>query len=82
MVTTIVSGVLNLLPSITLPDWLGTSISAVSGAFSHAGLYGEWLPLTAIVGGIAFIGVCSGIAWAIKLFRVGVSMGTGGGGAT
>ena len=78
---TVFGALLNFLPHLTLPSWVASATSSIASMFEGAGKFSQWVPLPAIVGGIAFIFVCSAIAWSIKFGRIAVSLFTGGGGS-
>lgn len=72
--------VLGLMPTVSLPGWFTTSTNTLSSSLAAIGGYGNWLPLVAIGNGVAFILACFGVAFAVRGFRVVLSLFTGGGG--
>jgi uncharacterized membrane protein len=80
MLVFVLVGVLSILPTVPVPDWLTGADSAIGTVFQDAGLMSVWFPIglatTILValGGIWLAGL------AVKFARIVISLMTGGGG--
>lgn len=72
--------VLGLMPQVSLPSWFQAAATTLDDALTTIGGYGQWMPLGAIGNGIAFVLLCFGIAFGVRVFRMVLSLFTGGGG--
>lgn len=73
-------GVLSIIPSVGVPDWMSTS-GPVASVFQAAGSMGAWFPVALV--STVLLSVC-GIwlaAFGIKGARIVISLLTGGGGS-
>lgn len=81
MLTTLVKGVLDLLPSSNPPGWFMSAGDAWSGLMAQVGLLGTWMPVTLATNVTAAILGSMGVGFAIKVVRLVVSYFTAGGGS-
>lgn len=73
--------VLGLFPSISLPTWFGDVITQVQAGVTPVLALGHWVPLGAIGTTAALILTVFGACLAIRIARIALSVGTGGGGS-
>jgi hypothetical protein len=73
--------VLGLFPEVARPAWLDSAITTLADGIGYIPLLDNWFPLEAIANSILFILLCLGVAFAIRAFRMGLSLVTGGGGS-
>lgn len=73
---------IGLFPAWSRPAWVDDAANTFTGILANVGPFGYFIPLGTIGMCLLYIVSAVGVAWAIKLFRVTISMATGGGGAT
>jgi len=72
---------IGLLPTWSLPSWVSDTASTVTGWLSGVGSLGYFVPLGPLAACMALIFAAFAIGFTIRVFRIGYSMFTGGGGA-
>lgn len=72
---------LDLMPDVTLPAWIGTSTTALGTALGHITLLDNWIPVQAIGHVVVFILGCFTVAFGVRVGRMLISLFTGGGGS-
>lgn len=77
----VASFVVGLFPSVTLPDWFTSTSAYIAEAVTSASAFSRMLPVTALRLSFVFLLACLAAAFAIRLFRIGLSAFTGGGGS-
>lgn len=77
----LVAFLVGLIPGWSPPTWFFDAQRFLANGLEDVAGYALWMPLPAIGAGIAFMLVCSGIALAIRLGRMLLSVTTGGGGS-
>jgi hypothetical protein len=80
-VVTVVEAFLNLLPDWTLPDWWASAASTWSDTAGRIDELGMWVPVSAIINGAIFLLAVMGIALAVRVGRIALSLLTAGGGS-
>lgn len=73
--------VIGLFPEVERPDWLDSVVTTIADGLQSASHYGQWIPLGAVGGSIAFVLACFAAAFAIRVVRMALSLFTGGGGS-
>lgn len=73
--------VLGLLPSFTPPAWMADLAGYVSSGLGAFSSLSYWIPVGAVGTVVALVVVVQGIALALKLARMVLSVVTGGGGS-
>ena len=77
----IFASLLGLVPSFTLPAWYYTMMPFWASFFETAEGFRVWIPFDAVKNVLAFSLVVFGVIIAIRVFRVMLSLFTGGGGS-
>lgn len=80
----IVSGftsLLAMLPDYTAPDFVATAITFWTGVLAAASGMSQWINFPAISTAALFIGGATVTAITLKIFRMIVSLASGGGGS-
>lgn len=77
----VVSALLGLLPTVTMPAWIASTTSALTSMLVNIAQLGAWIPLGAFGKCLAFVLLCSGVAVTARLTRIAISHVTGGGGS-
>jgi hypothetical protein len=72
--------VLSILPTWTIPSWVGSATSTISGWMSNVGAVGYFIPLGVITTCFALVLAAGAAALTIRFIRIGASFMTGGGG--
>ena len=76
----VVGFLLDLLPTVTVPDWLSAS-GPMATVMTYAGSMGAWFPAQLVVTVLLGVLAAWGVAFAIKLARIVASFFTAGGGS-
>lgn len=73
--------IIGLFPSWSLPGWVSSTATTISGWLANVGSLGYFIPLGPIATVAALILGAVTIGFTIRILRIGYSMVTGGGGA-
>lgn len=79
--TTVLAFLLGLFPTITLPSWVDTATSYVQQGVAFANGWGAWVPLAAVRNSLLFLLLVGGVVFSVRVFRIALSLFTGGGGS-
>jgi hypothetical protein len=85
LLVTPIAWMIGLLPTFSLPDFLGTGggsiASGMTGFFGYIGSFTNWLPGYALAPAFAWVATCVAVAIGVKLVRIVASFLTFGGGS-
>lgn len=73
--------VIGLMPTWSLPSWVSSTASTITGWLSGLGALGYFVPLGPLAACLALVLGAYTIGFTIRVLRIGYSMVTGGGGA-
>jgi hypothetical protein len=71
---------LSLFPTITLPSWFTTINGYIADGVEVANGLSNWVPLDALRNAFLFLMGLGMVVLAVRAFRIGLSLFTGGGG--
>lgn len=81
VLTHIVTFLVGILPTWSVPDWVDSTAAAVTQWFTNAASVSYFIPLGDLVVCLSLIAAVWVTSFAIRAIRIGYSMFTGGGGA-
>lgn len=79
--TAVLAFLLDLFPTVTVPSWVETSTSYVADGVAFINGWAAWVPLDALRNGLLFLLLCGAVAFSVRVFRIALSLFTGGGGS-
>lgn len=71
---------LGLFPTIELPAWLDSAGTYAAQGVEAANGFGYWVPVDALGNAFVFLLVCGAVVFGVRVFRILLSLFTGGGG--
>lgn len=77
----VVTGVLSVIPSVSVPSWLSGRNSTLSNVLGYFTGFGAWIPLNLAGAVIGSLLVLVGVSFTVKVVRIVLSYVTAGGGS-